>query len=166
MISLRVPPSTSCRTSAKNADRIGYVSLGSLTLTIRTSAFSSTSSCITSPPRGNAPSAPSPFRLLGAEQQARELLAPAVDPALDRPLRQSQPVRHLLVAQPLQVTQHDRLPQLVRQRLQPAKQEAAAVAVLERAVRAAAGGGGGEVEGHQVLDQHFLLALAGPVMVD
>jgi len=33
-------------------------------------------------------------------------------------------------------------------------------------VRAAAGGGGSEVEGHEVLDQHFLLALAGPVVVD
>src|SRR6185503_3974627 len=166
MMSLRVPPSTSCLTSAKNADRIGYVSLGSFTLTIRTSAFSSTSSCITSPPRGNAPSAPAPLGLLGPEQQARELLAPAVDPALDRPLRRSEPVRHLLVAQPLQVAQHHRLPQLLGERLQPPPQEAAPVAVLERAMRAAPRGSRREVEGDQVFDQHFLLALARPVVVD
>src|SRR5258708_9369209 len=163
MSSLRVPPSTSCLTSAKNADRFGYVSLASFALTSRTSAFSPISSCITSPPRGNAPSAPSPFRLLGPEQQARELFAPAVDPALHRPLRQSEPVRHLLVAQPLQVPQHDRFPQLVRQRLQPPSQEAPPVAVLQPAVRPAAGGGGGEGAGHAGLDQHFRLALASPV---
>src|SRR4051812_7517397 len=149
MRSLRVPPSTSCLTSAKNADRFGYVSLASLTLTILTSAFSSTSSCITSPPGADAPSTPAhPLRLLGAEEQARELLAPAVDAALHRSLGQAEPVRHLLVGQALEVAQHDRLPQLLRQRLEAPAQEAAAVAVLERAVGAGAGGGGGEVEGH------------------
>src|SRR5438046_253504 len=133
MRSLRVPPSTSWRTSAKNADRFGYVSLASLTRTILTSAFSSTSSCISSPPGADAPSTPAhPLRLLGAEEQARELLAPAIDAALHRPLGQAEAFRHLLVGQPLEVAQHDRLPQLLGERLEAPAEEAAPVAILQR----------------------------------
>ena len=109
---------------------------------------------------------PTPLLLLGAQQQPRELLAPAVDPALDRPFRQSEPVRHLLVAEALKVAQDHRLPQLLRQGFEAAAQEAAPVAILERAVGIAAERGRREVEGDEVLDQHFLLALAGPVVVD
>ena len=146
----------------------GYVSLASFTRTIRTSPFSSTSSCITSPPRGHAPRRAAPrSRGCWARSSRRDSSSrPRLIRLLTVPSGRSEPVRHLLVAQPLQVAQHHRLPQLVRQQVEPAAQEAAAVAVLERAMRVAADGGGRQVEGHQVLDQHLPLALAGPVVVD
>src|SRR5213080_2147313 len=170
MTTLRAPPSTSCLTSAKNGARFGYVSLGSFTLTILTSPLSATASCITSPPGlepRRAPRASSAaFRLLRTQQQPRQLLPAPVDPALHRALREVELVGHLLIAEPLQVAKHDRLPQLRGQRLEAAAQEAAPVPVLQRAVGVAAGRGGGEVEGDEVLHEHLALPLAGPVVVD
>src|SRR3990172_8077023 len=129
-----------------------------------TSLCSSNASCITSPPDSGR-DALLTARLLRPAQQPAELLAPSVDPALHRPLREREPHRHLLVAEPAQVAKHHRLAQLVRQLLETHPQEAAAVLVLERTIGVARGRYG-EVEGEDVLHQHFPLPLSRPVVVD
>src|SRR5262245_13039046 len=104
--------------------------------------------------------------LLRLEQEPGQLLTAAIDAAIHGALGQPQALGHLLIAEALQIPEHDGLTELLRKAVETAPQEAAPVAILEAALRVAARRGRGLVEGQEVVHQHLLLPLAGPIAVD